>query len=174
MAETYVDASKKTSGGAGGGLGAAVVADRKSDGTNGGTCTPGSWEQRDLNTIVSDTLVGTTLSVSSDQFTIDPGGSEKEYLIEWSAPCYKGDQHQARLYNVTDASVECLGSSAFSKNSNNGHEQSHGTVVVTLSASKTFRIEHRVTASQSTSGYGAAAGLGNDETYTIVNIVRVK
>jgi hypothetical protein len=79
-----------------------------------------------------------------------------------------------RLYNVTDASVIQLGSSAFSAGSS-GDDSSAPSFVeayFTLTAQKTLELQHRVNSGSKTAG--AATNFGEDELYTTMVIEKVE
>lgn len=143
----------------------AILEDQKASGTNGGTFTSGADRTRTLNTKVSD--LSNMVSLSSDQFTLNAG----TYLIEWSAPAWKTEQHQSFLYNATDASVVQRGSSEDSTASNAIITKSGGSAIVVISATKAFEIRHRCNTTAATTGFGAAGSFGT-EVYTRVQIRR--
>lgn len=142
------------------------IQDQKSAGTQGGGSTSGSWQTKTLNTEVTDTI-GSTLS--SNEFTLPVG----TYEIDAISPACSSNAHQARLYNVTDAAVALYGTSEFSSSGSQIITQSHITGRITIADTKTFRIEHRVTASRATDGYGAANNFGGTEIYTDVRVYKV-
>lgn len=137
--------------------------DQKAAGTNGGSSTSGSWETRTLNTEVTDEI-GSTLS--SNTFTL-PAGT---YWIEASAPARNADPHQIRLYNVTDAAAVVYGTSEMSNTTNPSVTRSFINGRFTIAGAKTFRLEHRVTASSATTGYGEANNFGGTEIYSDVRV----
>jgi hypothetical protein len=141
------------------------LSDVKASGTAGGTFTSGAWQTRDLNTEDSDT--GGHSSLSSNQFTLDAG----TYKISVTAPGYNVNGHQAKLYNITDASDEIIGGTSF-----NSGQQTTSSVVgeFTITASKVFEIQHRCIVTQATNGFGLAAGFGVGEVYTMVELWKVK
>lgn len=139
-----------------------IIEDQKTAGTEGGTATSGSWETRDLNTLVRN--VGTLASLSSNRFTL-PAGT---YYITWSAPAYSVDTHKTRLYNYTDTSSVALGTLEFA---DAGVSRSFGSIVVTIAASKAFELQHRVRVTQASNGYGyQLSGLSDIEVYSRVEI----
>lgn len=148
----------------------ALFIDKKASGTNGGTCTAGSWQTRTLNTEVADT--GSFASVASNEITLAAG----TYRIRARAPALNVGNHQIRLWNVTDAAVQTW---------TNG-DAAYGSCVAdavsaivlsselvgrfTLASSKAVRIEHRSSATQSGTGFGVANSFGGDEIFTQVEI----
>jgi len=141
---------------------------RETSGTNGGTATAGSWQTRTLNTEVTDTI-GSTLS--SNTFTL-PAGT---YEIEAFMPALIVNLHKSRLYNVTDSSVAVLGTSSYSGASGAVGDYSPSLCRgrFTIASTKTFRMEHRVSATRASDGYGVASSFGDTEVYSDVFIRKV-
>lgn len=144
-----------------------IIEDQKSSGTQGGTATLGAWTARTLNTLVYNK--NTLASLSSNQFTL-PAGT---YFISAASPFYNNESAmRIRLYNVTDAS-SVLGRNAAAQagDSPNRPNQIDAVLntVVTITGTKSFRIEYYTTNSETTSGLGLASGLGT-EVYTQVII----
>lgn len=137
----------------------AVLEDQKASGSNGGTFNSGAWQQRDLNTEVLDTF--SVITVGSNQFTPSVNG-----WAEWSCPASQVDSHQSRLFNVTDAVAVGYGQSCHEDDNNFGVSMSVGSAPVI--AGKTYRVEHRSSGGQNTTGFGRACGFGNVEVYTRV------
>ena len=140
--------------------------DQKSAGTDGGTATSGSWQTRTLNTEVTDEIGSILLS---NQFDL-PAGT---YFTMSSAPARSVNNHQARLYNVTDASVVLYGTAEETASSLSFTTQSLINGRFTIASTKTFRLEHRVSNTQATNGYGSANGFGNTQIYSDVKIWKV-
>jgi len=143
------------------------LSDVKTSGTQGGTFTSGSWQTRVLNTEDNDT--GTLCALSANQFTLSAG----TYKISAKAPAYFVNTHQARLYNVTDASVEMLGQNARSSNvTDDSVTHSFVDGEFTIASSKTLRLEHRCASTFATFGLGYAASFGS-EVYSVVELWKV-
>jgi hypothetical protein len=152
----------------------ATISDVKSNGTGGGTATSGSYQTRTLNTLSDPT--GIVTSLASNQWVLSKG----EYYIEGSAPAYWCEGHKAKIRNITDSTDVILGSAEYIRSSggaaNSAQTQTRsvfsGTVVI--SSSKVFELQHQVTLTVATQGYGIAAGIGDSEVYSIVKITRVR
>lgn len=144
----------------------AVIADQKAASTVGGGATSGSWQTRDLNTEIHDP--DSIVSISSNQFTLGAG----EYLIQFSAPAFKVNTHQTRLYNATSASVVALGKSAYGADGRDIQQDSTGSGYVSLTANATFEIQHQVQTTKATNGFGNSVSWGNN-IYTLVTIFKV-
>ncbi len=79
---------------------AAILADVKSSGTSGGAAVNIRYQQRDLNTIVSDPH-NIIVSLSSNKFTLGPG----VYQIHYITPSFRVNATQGRIRNVTDDEI---------------------------------------------------------------------
>ncbi len=132
------------------------VRDEKASGTNGGTFTSGAWQTRDLNAVLTNEIQGAALS--SNTIT---GLKAGVYEVWASAPGYRADRHQARLYDVTGAAALVLGTNAFSGSASD-YTDSRSMVVgrFTLAATSTVRLEHRSQATYTTQGLGLATSWG--------------
>lgn len=138
--------------------------DSKTAGTDGGTFTSGAWRTRDLGTELTDT--GGNCSLSSNQFTLDAG----TYRIRARAPAYRVGQHKAKLYNVSDANTEIVGSTAYAENAYNVNNYSFIEGQFTIASSKTFEIQHQCQTTLATQGFGVSSGFSLVEIYTVVEL----
>ena len=145
----------------------ALIEDRKSDETDGGTFTSGDWRKRDLNTEVADT--DGIVSLSSNAFILGAGS----YLIKWDAPAYRVDTHISRLMDITNTAVIGYGTSGMSDSSSGevSTDFSPGAARVTPSGNTTYEIQHQCATTKSSSGLGLAANFGQ-EVYTRVEIYK--
>ena len=145
----------------------AVIADVKAHNADGGTFTLGAFRTRDLNTEIADP--DGIVSISSNQFTLDAGN----YLIEASAPAYAVDRHVARLRNITDSTTVQYGQAMYTDAANFSYNSSVVVARVSLTASKTFEIQHRSQSTQTSNGFGVQTAMaGVDSVYTIVKIFK--
>lgn len=145
------------------------VKDVKTSGTNGGTFTSGSFQTRDLNTLVDPYGRG-FCSVGTNQFTLVPG----IYEIEVKAPAQQVNVHQAILYNITDSLEEISGSAAVttSADSNMSYSFVEGVLIVS-GLSKTYEVQHQCALTQATIGLGQSASYAANEVYTQVKIRKI-
>jgi len=142
-----------------------IVADQKTAGTQGGTATSGSWFVRALNTVISDTLGGMTLSAN---VVTGPTG---RYVIRGRAGAFNVNSHQIRLSRATGTvyvagSSECVqvGATTFSE----------AQIEIDFRpAAFSVRIEHRVQTTVATFGLGVACNLGEPEIYATLEIERI-
>ena len=145
-----------------------TVKDVKSSGTDGGTCTAGSWITRNLNTLENPTGYS-WVSIGSNQITLTPGS----YLIEGSAPANSVLQTTIKLYNVTGVSDAILGTSEYASSTGSAiHSSFRG--VVTVSVNTTFEVRHICQATVPNNGLGVSASLSTNEVYTQVGITKIQ
>lgn len=140
----------------------AIVRDIKASGVNGGTFTSGFWDSRDLNDLRGDSSFITIDGLNT--FTLDSG----LYEISASAPARNVDQHQIRLFNVTDATVDATGTAVQSASAT---PESSLLTVIKINSQKTFRIEHRC---NSTNGSTDAKGVGVNWGQNVYTQVRIQ
>jgi len=122
-------------------------------GTNGGTFTSGAWQKRLLNTVEFDTHGDVTL-IAND-FTLAAG----TYDLHATAPGVNCNQHQIRLYDVTNAMALFYGSSEFAV-STGASTNSLMHYRIQISAPTTYRIEHQCAVTAPTFGFGVGNTFG--------------
>ena len=69
------------------------IQDQKPQGTNGGTFTSGAWRTRDLNTVLTNTITGASLS--ANQITLPAG----KYYVEAKSVATEVERHKVRFVN---------------------------------------------------------------------------
>src|SRR6185437_9557696 len=116
----------------------------------------GVWVTRSLNTLVRN--AGSIASLASNQITL-PAGT---YYLKWTAIAYTVNHHKTKVVNVTDGTDVAFGTSAYANASTNVSNNSEGSCVVTITASKAFSIQHRCDSGQPTNGLGVSNGLGTE------------
>lgn len=154
----------------------AVICDLKASDVDGGTFTAGAWQTRDLNTTILD--ADSIVTVSSNQFTLGTG----TYVIEFSAPAYDANFHQARLFDVTASQTVAaftgipgngISQAARANSSYQGQNTAVGVGRVTVSSgTRTYEVQHKCSATRTITGFGFATALGEDEIYTVVKIYK--
>ena len=145
----------------------AIICDQKADSDNGGEFNNGAWQKRDLNTEIADP--DSIVTIANDQFTLQAGS----YLIEASAPAYKVNNHQTRLYNATTSAVVQYGKNAYSDSTENVADESVVVARVTITGATAFEIQHRCLTSKPTNGFGNTVnGFGGVGIFTVVKIYK--
>ena len=146
----------------------ALIADVKSNGTNGGTFTQDAWQDRDLNTEIYDP--DSIVTISSNQFTIGSG----TYIIEWDCVFFDVSTNQTRLYDVTGGASLQAGLCMYGNPPDNGYGVASGSALVTPTSNNTYKIQHRCVTTKATSGFGIGMNVGEDEQFVRVKITKLK
>jgi hypothetical protein len=146
-----------------------IVQDQKASTTAGGTATSGAWQTRTLNTEVLDE--GNDCTLAANQITLAAG----TYDCRITAPASFCGAHQIRLRNVTDSSTILVGTSEVSSPSESSITATISTLVgrFTIAASKALEVQHRVTTTRATDGFGAANSFGEIEVYATAEFWRI-
>ena len=141
--------------------------DQKPNGTGGGSSTSGT-SVRTINTIVTNNIVGSSLS--SNQIVLPAG----DYWVEFSVPSYRSNQSRGYFYNATDGQNEIVGKNSYSVSSvGNGQVESVGEGLISIASSKTFELKQYITTSRATDGLGYAVSSGDVEIFTEVKLWKV-
>jgi len=156
--KNYVDSS---------GAKVASMIDSKPSGTDGGTFTSGSWQTRDLNTLIDPNSI--IQSFSSNQFVLADG----VYEIQAYVPAFRVDVHKAKLYDITNSADILIGNPCFAVNTQNITNHSIITGIFTVVGFTTYEIQHQCTTTFAGTGFGYSAGFGVTETYTQVIIKKL-
>ena len=149
------------------------VVDSKPNGVDGGTFTAGSWQTRTLNTILTNTISGASLS--NNQITL-PAGT---YIVTAQAPAHNVNRHQAVLFGVSgDTGNLIVGTNANTNNADTNTLQPVTTLSVitqqlTLSTTTVLELRHRCGTTQTAFGLGSSSDTGAGEIYSTVFIERV-
>ena len=163
------DGSGNLSFGADGGKFAsyAIIADRKSAGSDGGTFTSGDWRTRDLNTELSD--IDGIVSISSNQFTLQSGS----YLLKAKAMGFRVERHMLRLYQTSGtAAAIAHGTSEYAAPTYIGSNSSFLSCRFTISTATTYELQHRCQTSKTDNGFGTGYDIGVNETFALVEIFK--
>jgi len=142
------------------------IEDQKAAGTDGGTFTSGAWRTRDLNTEVTDT--GNHCTLAANQFTLATG----TYRVMASAMAHEVNNHKCRLYNITDAATECVGTSMESGAADDTSNWSHIAGRFTIAAPKVFELQHQCETTKATTGFGEGHDFGEVEVFAKVQLER--
>ena len=139
----------------------ALLEDQKGAGNNGQSLSITTWNHRDLNTEVYD---GIGITIASNRFEVPIG----TYLIKWSAPAFRANRHQTRLYDYTNSAVVAGGSSEYSIEMYRGDQtRSFGAARVVCSAATNYQIDHYVYTAGGGGEYGTMTC-----TYTQVEVYK--
>jgi hypothetical protein len=141
-----------------------LILDQKTQGTNAGTATAGSWITRTLNVLAADTTAAVILA--SNIITL-PAGS---YIFHISVPGFSVQGHQCRLLDITAGTVIATGTSEYAGANNQSRSVLVCRVTVDIGLTNEYEIQQYVNSTQATNGFGAAANI-DTETYTSVLIM---
>lgn len=142
------------------------IQDQKVTGVQGGSFNSGSWLTRDLNTIRTNTIQGSSLS--TNQVTLPAGA----YEIEASCPAFAVDNHASRLENITDAVTLFPGTSEFTAGSSQNRSFLKGRISIT--ATKVIALQHRCTTTGAVNGLGITGGsFVSNEIYSDIIIKKI-
>lgn len=147
-----------------------IYVDEKAANTAGGEFQQGAWQTRDLNTTRFSRQTTSWSSLSSNQITLQAG----DYYIEASAPAFGVNRHKAKLQNITDATTTISGTSSYAA-SNTNSSQSHSFVTgqISISAAKTFELQHRCQVTKTNNGFGVESDFGEVEVYSEIRITKL-
>lgn len=146
----------------------AVFQDQKNSGTPGGAITNGQTVTRVLNTILVNTIAGSSLN--SNIITL-PAGT---YHIVASSPCSAVNGSQSWLYNNTTSSIAILGTSQYTSTTIGSNTVSIINGIITVASSNNFSIQHFFQTHNSNNDLGYPASSGNNEVYAQIYIWKIK
>ena len=134
-----------------------------SNNTNAGTTSTG-WSTYPLNT--EDVDADSIVSLSGSDFILSAG----TYYISASTFLWYSTGSAIRIYNVTDATTEIRGHNIYV-----GSQEGTPTLggQITLTTTKTLRLQYRVTTAKSTDGFGVVTNWGENEIWGVVEIFKV-
>ena len=139
------------------------IQDQKPSGTAGGGNTNGVWVTRTLNTVLTNQIVGASLS--SNQITLPAG----QYYLESEHMAYQIQGNKVRLRNITDSSDILIGLSYASGSSSAVSSSSSVAGAFTLASTKTLELQHN-SSNTDANGFGLAALMGVVEVYSDTRI----
>lgn len=145
----------------------AVIKDIKTTGTNGGNAVKNVWTQRDINTLEGNQNF---VSIENNQFTLVEG--TVYYQIRIQCPASNVNNHQIRLYDVTNQVVVAYGTSAYTNN-NTVTYSTIDTVYIKGNSPVTMRVEHITDKNNNNTGFGIASAFNTQEIYTVISILRI-
>lgn len=125
------------------------VQDEKTASTTSGDFNAAAWQVRVLNQVKTNTITGASLA--SNQITL-PAGT---YWVQASAPAYRVDRHQAKLYNATTTADLLLGTAEYSANAADyAGNRSFVSGAFTLSATSAVELRHYAGTTKTNNGLG--------------------
>ncbi len=150
----------------------AILKDKQTSGTSGGSTSANTVQTRVLNTIEGDSEI---VSLSSNQFTLSSG----TYLIKGQAPVYLVDRHQLFLYDIDNTTYIADGESCYTSSA--GSDQGLATVShkLTITNPTTFELRHWTQTAQAGNGLGVASdnhasNPQSNEVYAKVEIQKIR
>lgn len=149
----------------------AIVQDQKSSGTTGALLSSGTWNTREVNTEVFD--ADGLVTISSNQITINVVGTYEIEAFASVAATGDGTSARTRLYDVSGSAVIAQGESVKLGTDNAENSTATATHVIgmlTVSSTKTIRVETYVGAAGAFGGVPLTAG--TSEVYLTVTIRR--
>jgi hypothetical protein len=149
-----------------GGNSYAILRDEKATGTAGGSASATTWNNRALNTEVSD--ADNIVSISSNQFTPISG----TYILRAQAKAYIVNLNRLRLYNVTGAASVEEGLNSMSQVST-VMATALLTCRFTANGTDAYRIDHYTSGARATDGLGAAVSDGTNEVYLEIELEKI-
>ncbi len=144
------------------------VRDVKAETTVGGGFTSGSFQTRDLNTVLTNEISGASLG--SNQITLPAGTYEVTNCV---APAHRIQNHKARLQDVTNAVTLILGTNEVSDSTDGSNTSSHVFGRFTLSGTVAVEVQHQCQTTKASDGFGRPNFFGVDEIYTDIMIKKI-
>ena len=146
----------------------AIIQDEKPSNTASGEATAGSWGTRDLTVIKGESWF---VTLDTNKFTLEPG----TYEIFATAPFYKCEEIQLRLYDVTNSVATDYGQIQYARSANYGTVTTNLMAYKNITSSTEFRLEYYVGSTMATNGLGAGANSwGGTMVYAQVKIRKLK
>jgi hypothetical protein len=144
----------------------AIFEEQLSNGTASVYSTTGSYVTRVLNTVVSNTISG--VSLTSNQITL-PSGT---YKIDVWAPGYDCARTKARLRNITDSSTIALGTNGY-VSTGTASTYSHINTIFNISSTKVVEVQQYFQSNVSSQNGGVATSSGDVEVYARIVITKL-
>ena len=157
---TTVSGNLTVTGAKGGGLFSsyAILKDLKTSG--GGDFASGEWRDRPLSTEYADPdgIVSIT-NTSTGTFELASAGT---YLIKWQCPAYDVGQHISKLRCTSDSADVNFSNAATAWTDETENSWSFGIARVTITGSKSYRVQHYAETTQNGNGMGTYYGPGSE------------
>jgi len=150
-----------------------LLKDVKAANTAGGSATTDTYVTRDLNTIESvDGATCSFLSLSSNEFTLEPG----KYRIRAFLPNYDISTAVCRIYDVTNTAELKIGTVEQPGTAGDIQTSCKVWTELTISASTTYRMEHKVGTAGGTQDLGMITNITTftNSVFSMVEIEQVQ
>jgi hypothetical protein len=128
----------------------------------------GAFGAENLNVGVNANVASIAANSTNNEIRLLAG----TYRLKGSAPATVVTQHQARIQNTSDAATVGVGQSHYNA-AGAVYAVNHSVVIcrTTITASKTFELQHRSIATYATYGFGFPANIGT-EVYSQMQIIK--
>lgn len=124
---------------------------QESAGTDGGNSTGGSWQTRDLNTTVEINIPGASHDTVNDDFDL-PAGT---YTVKTKSMYFATGHVSTRIYNTSDSNEVAHAVNEYAQSAEQVGAQSEIVETkFTITATKTFELQYRVSSSRAGNGLG--------------------
>jgi hypothetical protein len=140
-----------------------IIEEQQTNGVNPSFYPSGSFQTRTLNTIITNTITGASLT--ANQFTLPIG----VYRINAFCPNY-GSYTKCTLYNITNSVNSIIGQSGYGNLTSVANILING--IITVTANNTFVIQQYWSSANSQMG-GVPASSGLVEVYTHIEITKL-
>lgn len=141
--------------------------------TGGGAATTGSWQDTNLNTLISNNIDGASFYTGTGGFTL-PAGT---YFISGYQCFFRTDRSQIRLYNTSDAATvsNCIGASSFS-NTAASYADTKSIIKgrFTITGEKNFKVQYQVGSNVGANDLGVESNYGENNIFEDILIIKEK
>jgi hypothetical protein len=145
----------------------ASFAEYQASGTQGGASVTGSFIKRTLNTTITNTITGCTLTSSVIAL---PAGT---YAVTASVAFFATRNTQIILRNTTDSTTTIFGTNIFNQVAGQGAASATLTGTFTIAATKNFEVQYRCAEATAVNGLGTSMAFGSTECYALITIIRI-
>ena len=143
------------------------VQHQETSGTNGGPFNSGAWRTRTLNTVLTNNITGSSLSLN--QITL-PAGT---YHVQ--ARCEAGpvNENKLKLRDITNTLDLLIGDSNHSAAGSGVKTRAFVNGQINLADETVLEVQHQCATTNSTLGFGQASGFGVVEVYADITITKI-
>ena len=148
------------------------VIDEKANGVNGGTATSGSFQIKDLTVLQDVSDGGCSFVTLSTNVITTYGGTFR--ITDSQSPSGTTNNQSCRFRNTSDAITSIIGDSRQSTSSTTVQINCTFNGAFTESAQKNHEVQHWISTTAATTGWGTAGPGGEVEIYTTFFITKEK